>query len=87
MSNDSVNFALCPDIHPLRGLIQNQNLRLRRQPARQRHLLLIAATERSRSRVRTRRLDSVLAVEIFRLLSLRTEAQPATAEDSAMHRQ
>ena len=42
-----VDFRLRSDVDALRRLVENQERRLRRQPARQRHLLLIAARQRS----------------------------------------
>ena len=59
-SHDLVDFRLRPDVHALRRLVQDQHLRLDRQPARQRHLLLVAAGQRPTGCAGRRRLDPQL---------------------------
>src|SRR6185312_8097239 len=41
-----VDLGLGPDVHALRGLVEHQDLRLRRQPPGEQHLLLVAARQR-----------------------------------------
>ena len=53
-----MDLALGPDVHSLRRLVEHQHQRRRRQPARDRDLLLIAAGERRDRHQRRRRSDA-----------------------------
>src|SRR5207244_13089684 len=55
--DDPVQLGLRGDIDALRGLVENQDRRTRRQPAPERHLLLIAAAQRVDRRVDRRRSE------------------------------
>src|SRR3954447_24983164 len=46
VADDLVDLGLRPDVDALRGLVEHEHLRLRRQPAGEEHLLLVAAGQR-----------------------------------------
>src|SRR6185437_4824444 len=62
--NERVNLGLRSDIHAARRLIENENARCRREPARHDHLLLIPAREPRHHRIHTRRAHAQF-LEIF----------------------
>src|SRR4051794_35173476 len=46
VADDLVDLGLRPHVDALRGLVEHEDLRLRRQPAGEQHLLLVAARQR-----------------------------------------
>ena len=57
-SHQLVNLRLGADVHALRGLIEDQDLRMRLEPAREGDLLLVASRQRPHVGVDRSRLDA-----------------------------
>ena len=83
-ADDLVNLGLRADIHALRRLVEDEQLRLRREPAGERDFLLIAAAQATPPGASgPEALIAEIADEIARAAPLRAEAQPARRERAA----
>ena len=69
-ANQPVDLGLGADVDALRRLVEDEEARLRRQPAGERDLLLVAAGERAHRRVDRRRADGEVGDEALRLGAL-----------------
>ena len=81
-----MDLGLRADVDALRGLIENQDPRLGREPARQGNLLLVAAGQTASGRLRAGALDREVAHEVFRQRLLGGGTQPCAGKQFPVHR-
>ena len=81
-----MDFTFRAHVHALRGFVEDEQLRLRREPAGEGNFLLIAATQRTARRIRPVSLHPEVADEIQREQFLRAEPQPRTGKNPPVNR-
>ena len=87
LAHEPVDLGLGSDVDPLGRLVENEQRRLRRQPASQRHLLLVAAREVAHARFERGRLDPELADKPRGDVALVAEVEEPEPRDGAQGRQ